>query len=188
MANEGQPASRVSIVEACVIAIGVGGGVASLIVLSLWQALFCLAAMMAVLGFIFQGRVRHVSLTFAGLLVFAAIAAVVLVRPPSEQLAPSPVARHRYPRTYVGPVWARVTPAREHVNEDHYVILSWGPKTRRVRLRRLGPDPVSLLFEKTAADDIPLWVRVSPRAKVTFGEGEPPDSNARDINQRWTSR
>ena len=91
---------------------------------------------------------------------------------------------HRFPARYVGAVWVRVMPARAREGAAHRVTINWGPNVRRVRLRRLGPAPRSLIFEK-GDDDVPLHVTVRPPATITFGTKRPPDRNASRIDGGW---
>lgn len=129
------------------------------------------------------GKPAVVVLVLAGLGVFLFFRFGVESK---ETTDASSVAHHSFPIPYVGDVWARITPAPEHVDEDHEVTLRWGPKMRRVILRQLGPRPQSLLFKKLGRDSVPLQVLVRPPARITFGEKRPLDSNARDINAGWT--
>jgi len=94
---------------------------------------------------------------------------------------------HRFPVEYVGQVWLRVTPTRARAGSSHRVRITWGSNVRPVLLRRLGPAPRSLIFQK-GADDVPVHVSVKPPANISFGTKRPPDRNPLDINRGWTRR
>lgn len=176
--------ARIRLLELAALVLGLGVTVVSVLLFPLWGKLLALglvtAALAAVPNLRRLGRAL-LAIVAAALLASTAIAWVISNRDPP---GPSPVAHHRFARSYVGPVWARITPASAHVNETHTIILCWGPLIRSVRLKRLGPASQSLLFEK-GKDNTRIQARIKPPAAITFGVGEPPDGNARDINDGW---
>lgn len=175
---------RARSIERAALLLGLGVTVASAILLPFWAALLAFGVAVGAFAFIRDSRrpLRLPLAIVAGLLLASAVAAWVIGN--QEPPGPSPVAHYQFARSYTGPVWARIAPASAHLNEGHTVILCWGPKIRPVNLRRLGPKPQSLVFEK-GQDNTPIQVRIKPPATITFGEGQPPDGNARDVNDGW---
>jgi transcriptional regulator with XRE-family HTH domain len=122
--------------------------------------------------------------------VFVALGAVLLLRNGNEpdlghaaQERPTGVAYHRFTPSFVGDVWMRITPARQHTGELHRVTLRWGPIMQHVDLKNLDGSQ-ALFTAKTKPDNVTMRVNVKPAATIVFGERNVP-AGARDINHGW---
>lgn len=128
--------------------------------------------------------------TLVGLAVFVALGVVLLMRrvdePPrrSGLDRPTAVAYHRFTASYVGDVWIRITPAREHAGESHRVTLRWGPNMQEVDLKSLDRSR-ALFTGKNRRDRVTITVNVKPAAMIAFGERNVPPG-ALDIKEGWT--
>jgi transcriptional regulator with XRE-family HTH domain len=99
------------------------------------------------------------------------------------QQRPTGVAYHEFTASYVGDVWIRITPAREHIGEPHRVTLHWGSIMKEVDLKNLARSR-ALFTGKRGHDHVPMQVSVEPAATISFGESNVPDG-AMDINKGW---
>ena len=101
-----------------------------------------------------------------------------------RQGRPTGVAYHRFTKNYVGDVWIRIVPTRDHGGEPHHVTLRWGPFTQEVELNKLDRSR-ALFTGKRHPDNTTLQVNVKPAATISFGEGDVP-AGALNINRGWT--
>jgi hypothetical protein len=87
-------------------------------------------------------------------------------------------------KTYVGPIWTRITPRMENHAAAHDITIRWGLWQWKGRVVP-SHEPTSLTHFKERADEYPMWVQVEPSAIVTVGQGPPPDAQYMDINEGW---
>lgn len=91
-----------------------------------------------------------------------------------------------HPEDVVGRVWVRLLPVPEAVGKVHELTFRWGPYSRRITVTPTSAGPISFEHHKTAPDSVALLVEVHPAAVITFGQGEPPDRPATNIDEGWT--
>ncbi|MGH3914802.1 MAG: hypothetical protein ACRDTC_15545, partial [Pseudonocardiaceae bacterium] len=88
-----------------------------------------------------------------------------------------------------GLVWVKIEPEQQNKAEPHIVLVKWG--------RWIGqPDPVELTettyftFDKRNFRSGPADVSITPDAKITCGDGEPPPDRPRIhlVGDDWNPR
>ncbi|SIS18554.1 hypothetical protein [Williamsia sterculiae] len=96
----------------------------------------------------------------------------------------------RWPARFSGLVWIKVVPAATSINEDHSLMLAWGPWNRTVELPTLGPTGVLLTTGKAKDPDgisRTLNFVCDKQTHVLFGAGEDfGGENVLDIHEGWT--
>lgn len=93
---------------------------------------------------------------------------------------------HRcHPEGYVGPVWVRVLHQSINTGQPHRLTLRWGRFIIHLEFLPQSEYPRSYHHTKLIDDGRPLLASIEPPSIITFGTGDPPDSNASDINDGW---
>jgi murein DD-endopeptidase MepM/ murein hydrolase activator NlpD len=92
---------------------------------------------------------------------------------------------YNYPRDYTGPVWIKLSPRLDNAYVDHLFVVDWGPWENGVYIQFNGSDHADMVFTKRNPDQVPLTVTVNPECNVSFGTGQPPDSDTLDFNNGW---
>lgn len=111
---------------------------------------------------------------------------------PWEQSDAWPQRMHftRWPSRYSGLVWMKVVPASRSVDEDHTVILDWGPWHREVRLAHLSARGTLLITGKALDPDgisRTLNFACDKQVHVLFGAGDEgvDTEDVLDIRDGW---
>src|SRR2546421_3212159 len=99
---------------------------------------------------------------------------------------PAPEWHCSHPQEYVGLIWARLIPGAGNVGRRHTMTLRWGPYIRTVDVTPESQSPISFMHHKTNPDSVILHASVDPPSVLTFGQGQPPDSNFLNIDEGWT--
>ena len=106
-----------------------------------------------------------------------------------SQTAPTKSYVHRWPPDYSGPVWIRMAPTASSVDEEHHIVLMWGPWTAFVTTS-LPQDGIYLTTGKAKDDETSTSVVIEMTSNqpvfALFGSGTP-DSAAQiiDIRRNW---
>jgi hypothetical protein len=93
---------------------------------------------------------------------------------------------YEHPHDHVGIVWVTVLHQPVNVSVQHRLTLRWGAYLRIVEWIPEGLEPTSFIHHKTNPDLVTLHVSVKPEAIVTFGQGQPPRGQVRNIDEGWT--
>jgi len=92
-----------------------------------------------------------------------------------------------HPATYAGKVWIRVVTKPENHQISHEYVIRWGPREYKGKLLFGGRQCLSLVHAK--GDDglsVPIFFTISLACYVSFGQGEPLDEHAIDVNYGWS--
>jgi TIR domain len=91
-----------------------------------------------------------------------------------------------HPHDHVGIVWVTVLHQPANASVQHRLTLRWGAYIRHVAWTPGGVEPISFIHHKTNPDLVTLHASIEPAAIVTFGQGQPPRGQVRNIDEGWT--
>lgn len=92
-----------------------------------------------------------------------------------------------HPAKYAGKVWTRIIANPENRKKLHEYLIRWGSWEYKGKLSFSDCNCISLIYTKGGDGlSVPIFLTISPPCYVSFGQGEPLDEHATDVNYGWS--